>query len=298
MIKPGSRASRVGLVAALVLVSAPGAAQEAIRVGIGHQSLCTDTYSGGITVKQLGLLEKHLPHTGKYASAKYDIVWENSTSGPPITRQMLAGKLDIGVMGAYPLLVNIARFQETNSLRSVIVSMTGYNMHGSGNSIVVPSDAPIYKFEELKGKKVSVPFGSAAHGMLLKALVYRGLTQDFFTVINQSPPSGATSIQEKRIDAHADFCPWGELMEFKGFARTIFAGSQASVAYLHGPVVRKDFLEKHPEIVVAYLKAVVEANEWITKNPEEATTKQEQWTSIPKEVLYLYFGRGGFRTLH
>jgi len=299
MIRPGLLVLPILLAALLAaaLVSGPVMAQETIRIGIGHQSLCTDTYSGGITVKQLGLLEKHLPRAGKYAGAKFDIVWEDYTSGPPITSQMLAGKLDIGVMGDYPLLVNIARFQETNSLRSVIVSMTGYNMHGSGNSIVVPSDAPIYKFEELKGKKVSVPFGSAAHGMLLKALVDRGLTQDFFTVINQSPPIGATSIQEKKIDAHADFCPWGELMEFKGFARKIFDGSQTSVAYLHGPVVRKDFLEKYPEIVVAYLKAVVEANEWITKNPEEATAKQEQWTSIPKEVLYLYFGRGGFLTL-
>jgi sulfonate transport system substrate-binding protein len=299
MINPGTPALLAGLGAAiaLLLISAPGAAQETIRIGIGHQSLCTDTYSGGITVKQLGLLDKHLPRAGKYAGVKYDIVWEDYTSGPPITSQMLAGKLDIGVMGDYPLLVNIARFQETASLRSVIVSMTGYNMHGSGNSIVVPADAPIYRFEDLKGKRVSVPFGSAAHGMLLKALVDRGLTQDFFTLINQAPPIGATSIQEKKIDAHADFCPWGELMEFKGFGRKIFDGSQASVAYLHGPVVRKDFLEKHPEIVVAYLKAVVEANEWITKNPEEATTKQEQWTSIPKEVLYLYFGRGGFLTL-
>jgi sulfonate transport system substrate-binding protein len=297
MIKPAQRASVVSLVAALALMSAPGAAQETIRIGIGHQSLCTDTYSGGITVKQLGLLDKHLPRAGKYAGTKYDVVWEDYTSGPPITSQMLAGKLDIGVMGDYPLLVNIARFQETNSLRSVIVSMTGYNMHGSGNSIVVPADAPIYRFEDLRGKKVSVPFGSAAHGMLLKALVDRGLTPDFFTLINQAPPIGATSIQERKIDAHADFCPWGELMEFKGFGRKIFDGSQASVAYLHGPVVRKDFLEKYPEIVVAYLKAVVEANEWITRNPEEATTKQEQWTSISKEVLYLYFGRGGFLTL-
>jgi NitT/TauT family transport system substrate-binding protein len=279
------------------LITGFAAAQETIRIGIGHQSLCTDTYSGGITVKSLGLLEKHLPKTGKYAKVKYDLVWEDYTSGPPITNQMLAGKLDIGVMGDYPLLVNLARFQETQSLRSVIVSMTGYNMFGSGNSVVVPADAPVYRFEDLKGKKVSVPFGSAAHGMLLKALVDRGLTPDFFTLINQSPPVGATSIQEKKIDAHADFCPWGELMEFKGFGRKIFDGSQAEVAYLHGPVVRKDFAEKYPEIVVAYLKAVIEANEWITKNPEEATTRQEQWTSIPKEVLYLYFGRGGFLTL-
>jgi NitT/TauT family transport system substrate-binding protein len=289
--------SRLVIVAALLLVSIPTEAQEPIRIGIGHQSLCTDTYSGGITVKQLGLLDKHLPRTGKYAGAKYDVVWEDYTSGPPITNQMLAGKLDIGVMGDYPLLVNIARFQEMQSLKSIIVSMTGYNLQGSGNSIVVPADAPLYRFEDLKGKKVSVPFGSAAHGMLLKALVDRGLGPDFFTLINQSPPIGATSIQEKRIDAHADFCPWGELLEFKGFGRKIFDGSQTGVAYLHGPVVRRDFADRHPEIVVAYLKAVVEANDWITRNPEEATTKQEQWTSIPKEVLYLYFGRGGFLTL-
>ena len=288
----------IGL-AGLSLVSLPlrPAATETIRIGIGHQSLCTDTYSGGITVKQRGLLEKHLPRAGKYAGATYDIVWEDYTSGPPITNQMLAAKLDIGVMGDYPLLINLARFQETRSLRSVLVSMTGYNIMGSGNSIVVPTDAPIYRFEDLKGKKVSVPFGSAAHGMLVKALMDRGLGNDFFTLINQSPPVGATSIQEKKIDAHADFCPWGELLEFKGFGRKIFDGSQTSIAYLHGVVVRKDFLDKYPEIVVAYLKAVVEANDWITKNPEEATTKQEQWTSIPKEVLYLYFGRGGFLTL-
>jgi NitT/TauT family transport system substrate-binding protein len=291
------RITAVALALVCGSLAAPAAAQETIRIGIGHQSLCTDTYSGGITVKQLNLLDKHLPRSGKYAHVKYDIVWEDYTSGPPITNQMLAGKLDIGVMGDYPLLVNLARFQETQSLRSVIVSMTGYNMYGSGNSIAVPADAPIYKFEDLKGKKVSVPFGSAAHGMLLKALVDRGLAQDYFTLINQSPPVGATSIQEKKIDAHADFCPWGELMEFKGYGRKIFDGSQSAVAYLHGPVVRKDFLEKHPEIAVAYLKAVIEANEWITRNPEEATTKQEQWTSIPKEVLYLYFGRGGFLTL-
>jgi len=288
-----------GLVVVMVALApgGPAGAEDVVRIGIGHQSLCTDTYSGGITIKELGLLQKHLPKDGKYKGVKYDTVWEDYTSGPPITNQMLAGKLDIGVMGDYPLLVNAARFQETKSLRSVLVTMTGYNMYGSGNAIVVPNDSSAYKFEDLKGKRVSVPFGSAAHGMLLKALVDRKLSTDYFTLVNQSPPVGATSIQEKKIDAHADFCPWGELMEFKGFARKIMDGSQAAVPYLHGAVVRKDFAEKYPEIVVAYIKAVVESNEWITKNPQMATEKQQGWTSIPKEVLYLYFGRGGFLTL-
>ena len=119
-IQRGPLVSLFVIVGALMLVSIPAPAQETIRIGIGHQSLCTDTFSGGITVKQLGLLDKHLPRSGKYAGAKYDIVWEDYTSGPPITNQMLAAKLDIGVMGDYPLLVNIARFQEMQSLPQAI----------------------------------------------------------------------------------------------------------------------------------------------------------------------------------
>lgn len=293
----GQRLSAIMLGMSLLVWGAAANAAQTIRVGIGHQSFCTDTYTGGLVVKGRNLLEKYLPKDGKYAGVQYDIVWEDYTSGPPITNQMLAGKLDIGIMGDYPLLVNGARFQETKSLRSVLVAITGYNRHGSGNSLVVPTSSNVQTFADLKGKRVSVPFGSAAHGMLLKALVDRGLSQDYFTLVNQAPPVGATSIQEKKIDAHADFCPWGELLEFKGWGRKILDGSETQVPYLHGVVVRKDFAESYPEIVVAYLKAVIEAGDWVSKNPQEAAKSMQEWATIQKEVMYLYFGPGGFLTL-
>ncbi len=123
-----------------------------IEIGIGHQSMCTDTYSAGIVIKELKLLEKHLPHTGKYKDATYDIRWSDYSSGGPITNQMLANKLKIGVMGDYPLIVNGAKFQATNSLRTLYVAGTGYNLKGSGNGIVVPVTSNIYSIDELKGK--------------------------------------------------------------------------------------------------------------------------------------------------
>ncbi len=81
---------------------AGAASAETIRVGIGHQSMVTNTVSGGIVLEKLGLLEKHLPTTGKYADVDYEIVFRDYDSGPPITNQMLAGKLEFGVMGDYP----------------------------------------------------------------------------------------------------------------------------------------------------------------------------------------------------
>src|SRR5690606_24628360 len=137
---------------------------ETIRVGIGHQSTVTNTVSGGIVLEKLKLVEKHLPKSGKYAKADYEILYQDYTSGPPITNQMLANKLDFGVMGDYPLIVNGAKFQETGKLQTKFIAVTGYNLKGTGNGIVVPVDSPVLTLADLKGKSISTPIGSAAWG--------------------------------------------------------------------------------------------------------------------------------------
>lgn len=77
------------------LPTAPAAPLK-IEIGIGTQNNTTNTVTGGIVLRELGFLEKRLPHTGKYQNVTYSISWESSTSGPPITNGMMANKLQIG----------------------------------------------------------------------------------------------------------------------------------------------------------------------------------------------------------
>lgn len=284
------------LAATMVPMGAIGQAEE-ISIAVGHQSMCTDTYTAGIVIKELGLLEKYLPTDGKYADAEYDVSWADYSSGGPITNQMLANKLNFGVMGDYPLIVNGAKFQETDSLRTLYVAGTGYNLKGSGNAIVVPVESDIYSIDELQGKAVSTPVGSAAWGMLLKAMQDNGIPTSEYVLKNQSPAVGAANIAAGKIDAHSDFCPWSEIMEYRGTGRKIYDGSETGVPYLHGVVVRQDFAEEYPEVVEAFIKAVYEAGEWIREDPMRAVTEMEGWTGVEKEVLYLYFSEGGHLTL-
>ena len=62
-------------------------------------------------------------------------------------------------------------------------------------------------------------------------------------------------------------------------------------------VARKDFAEKYPEIVTAYIEALMEANDWMRKNPSLRAEKIEEWTKIDKEVVYMFLGPGGVHTL-
>ena len=287
---------KLALLAATLIPLGSMAHAEKISIAVGHQSMCTDTYTAGIIIKELGLLEKHLPTEGEYSDAEYDISWADYSSGGPITNQMLANKLNFGVMGDYPLIVNGAKFQETDSLRTVYVAGTGYNLKGSGNGIVVPVDSDIYSINQLKGKEVSTPVGSAAWGMLLKAMQDNNIPSGEYVLKNQSPAVGAANIAAGKIDAHSDFCPWSEIMEFRGTGRKIYDGYEAGVPYLHGVVVRQDFAEEYPEVVQAFIKAVYEAGEWIRADPMTAVTEMESWTGVEKEVLYLYFSEGGHLT--
>ncbi|MEQ5837487.1 ABC transporter substrate-binding protein [Marinobacter sp. NFXS9] len=274
---------------------ASASSAETIRVGIGHQSMVTNTVSGGIVLEKLNLLDKYLPHTGKYKDVDYDIIFRDYDSGPPITNQMLADKLDFGVMGDYPLIVNGAKFQETGKQETRFIGVTGYNLLGTGNGIVVPVDSPAQSLADLKGKTLSVPVGSAAWGMTLKALSEAGLSDDV-RIVNQSPAVGAANIQAGRIDAHADFCPWSEIMEYRETGRKIFDGSEAEIPTFHGIVVRESYAEKYPEVVEGVLEATLAAQKWIKDNPMEAAVKVSDWTGVEKEVLYLYFSEGGITT--
>ncbi|MDE1568064.1 ABC transporter substrate-binding protein [Aquabacter sp. P-9] len=287
-------AAGVTLTAGTVL---PAAAQTAVTIGIGTQDTTTNTVTTGVVIRELKLLEKYLPKDGKYANINFKMDWQNFTSGPPVTNGMMADKLQFGGMGDYPLVVNGYTFQSNPQSKSQLIAVAAYNIYGSGNGLVVHKDSPYYELSDLKGKVVSVPFGSAAHGMLLKAMQDKNWPADYFQLVSQSPEVGSTNLQEKKIDGHADFVPFAELLPFRGFARKIFDGVETNAPTWHGVVVRTDFAEKYPEVVVAYIKAVIEANDWVRKDPKGAAEKIAKWTGIDKEVVYIFLGPGGIMTM-
>ncbi len=295
----------VGLATALAMISSPkgpnlggqARAAETVQFGIGTQDTTTNTVTTGVVIKKLGLLDKYLPKTGPYAGAKFDVVWQNFTSGPPVTNGMMADKLQFGAMGDYPLVTNGYTFEKNPQSHSELIAIAAYNLFGSGNGIVVNRASPYFKLSDLKDKVVSVPFGSAAHGMVLKAMQDNGLPTDYFRLVSQSPEVGSTNLQEQKIDAHADFVPFAELLPFRGFARKIYDGVQTKLPTWHGVVVRTDFAKKYPEIIDAYLNAVLDANAWVKADPKRAAEQIAEWTGTDKEVVYIFLGPGGIMTL-
>src|SRR5215467_451956 len=80
-------------------------AETTVRVAIGTQDTTINCATGGPLVRELHLLEKYLPKTGKYENVKYDIVWENQPTGAQLNSKYLANQLDIVQMADFPAIL-------------------------------------------------------------------------------------------------------------------------------------------------------------------------------------------------
>ncbi|WP_030610546.1 ABC transporter substrate-binding protein [Streptomyces fulvoviolaceus] len=265
-----------------------------VTVTVGYQSKTINTVTAGTLLRSLGYFEKELNALGDGKTYKVD--WQDYATGAPITAQMTAGKIDIGSMGDFPLLINAARGKQLGQ-PTHLVSVTGYNLRGGLNTIVTAPDSKLTSLTDLKGKKVSTSVGSAADGTLVRALQRAGIDADQgIEKLNQQPAVGASALSAGGADALSQFVAWPGLLAYQGKAKALYDGAQLNLPTFHGVTAREDFAKKRPAVLEAFLKAQAEATDYLNDHPVAAAEKVAKATSLPAEVVYLYNGAHGIAT--
>ncbi|MFB7618698.1 ABC transporter substrate-binding protein [Kitasatospora sp. NPDC056181] len=276
--------------------SSAGAGGATVEVVVGYQSKTINTVTAGTLLRAQGYFEQQLAEQGRTDGRTYKVTWQDYDSGAPITAQMLAEKTDIGSMGDYPLLINGSRAQEAGGPGTRLVSVTGYNLLGALNSVVVPNTSSAHTLADLKGRKVSTSVGSAADGTLVQALAKAGVADAEIQKQNQQPAVGASALKAGGVDALAQFVAWPGAVVFAGDGRLLYDGAALGRPTLHGVVIRQKYGTQHPEVVRAFLRAQAEATRYLNEHPLDASRKVAEATGLPPEVVHLYNGPNGIAT--
>ncbi|MEU3663642.1 ABC transporter substrate-binding protein [Streptomyces sp. NPDC032940] len=287
-------------VALLVPLTACGGSASAdgdgstVTVTVGYQSRTINTVTAGTLLRSLGYFEKQLASLGDGVTYKVD--WQDYATGAPITAQMTAGKIDIGSMGDFPLLINAARGKQLDR-PTRLVSVTGYNLRGGLNTIVTAPGSSLTSLKDLKGKKVSTSVGSAADGTLVRALQRAGLDPaEDIEKLNQQPAVGASALSSGSADALSQFVAWPGLLAQQGKAKALYDGAQLNLPTFHGVTARQDFATKRPAVLEAFLRAQTEATDYLDAHPVDAAESVAKATGLPAEAVYLYNGAQGIAT--
>ncbi|WP_327143195.1 ABC transporter substrate-binding protein [Nocardia sp. NBC_01327] len=265
-----------------------------VKLVIGYQSKTINTVTAGTLLKAKGFLEQRLNDLTAHGGPKYQVEWQDYDTGAPITAQMVAEKIDIGSMGDYPLLINGSRTQANERAKTELVSITGYNPKGALNMVVVAPDSKAQSIKDLAGQKVSTSVGSAGHGTLVQALGRAGIDpKSGVEVLNQQPQIGSSALESGQVAALSQFVAWPGLLVFQNKAKLLYDGAELNVPTFHGVVARRDYAKQHPEVLDAFLRAQLDATDFIHQQPLEAAKIVADNSGLAQEVVYLYNGPGG-----
>jgi sulfonate transport system substrate-binding protein len=157
--------------------------------------------------------------TGVFDKAPYKVRFARFTYGPPLVQAAASGDIDLGVVGDVPPITGAA-----TEYGFSIVGVAHYiNTKIPEEDIIVPKGSPITTIAELKGKKIAVPEGSSAHGLVLLALKSAGLKPSDVQLDFLSPAAGATAFASGKVDAWAIWNPQVSLAIKQG-ARIVAKG--------------------------------------------------------------------------
>lgn len=267
-----------------------------VTVTVGYQSKTINTVTAGTLLRSLGYFEEELAARGKKDGITYKVAWQDYATGAPITAQMTAGKIDIGSMGDFPLLINAARGKQLKQ-PTRLVAVTGYNLRGGLNTVVTAPGSPVRSLADLRGKKVSTSVGSAADGTLVRALQRAGIDPDKdIRKLNQQPSVGASALTAGSADALSQFVAWPGLLAYEGRATALYDGAELNLPTFHGVTVREKFAKERSGILDDFLTAQRRATDHLRTQPVAAAESVAKETGLPAEVVYLYNGANGIAT--
>lgn len=193
--------------------------------------------------------------------------WRKFDSGASIVRALASGDVQIGNLGSSPLAV--AASQQVPVEVFLLASKLG-----SSEALVVKKN--IHTPTDLIGKRIAVPFISTTHYSLLAALKHWGIKPDQVQIINLQPPAIIAAWQRGDIDGAYVWAPAVNTLEKEGKVLT----DSAQVGEWGAPtldvwVVRKDFADAHPEVVKAFAKSALDAQQPYIADPD-AWLKQSE----------------------
>ena len=254
-------------------------------------------YFNNVTHAQALLMksEKSLENTfGKDINVKW-------TAGPAEVEALFAGDIDIGYIGPVPAIsANVKSNGDVQILSGA----------AKGGAILIRREgAQISGVKDLAGKTVAIPqIGNTQHLSLLKLLEDSGLKPvtegGNVTVSAVANADVANAMARGDVDAALVPEPWGATLLEQGAKMVlnydeIYLKGQYDVAVV---VVRKEFMEKNPDLVEKFLREHEAATKEIYEKPQQvqkkinAELKQTTGKSLGENIIADAFDRILFQT--
>lgn len=271
---------RLGILIGALTTGAAATAAEPVHITYGYHPYWTGGWNG-VIIKEKELWKKYLP---KGSTVRF----EPHLTGPPMVNAMLANKMQIGTMGDMPSLVATTK-REIADIR--LVSAPMFSKGQNCNKILVPSSAPQFKNVDeamrwLNDKPFAVHRGTCTN-RFTESLIRRNVFKPS-SVQSMTIEVIASNFEAGKLQGGAAMWePHARRAVESGRARYAATGAVWNESDADFTLMRQDFIEQHPEAAVGWMKAEIEAVQFMINNPRETVEILfKEMTGYPKATIW------------
>jgi ABC-type nitrate/sulfonate/bicarbonate transport system substrate-binding protein len=176
-------------------------------------------------------------------------------AGPAINAALASNSLDAGSIGDVPALVAKANGADT-------IVVTG-NLSDSQTYLLAQPGFGYKSFKDLKGKKIATQVGAYMHRTMILMLQDEDMTVDDINFVNLSANDARTALAAKSVDAIV-VAATAAISLISDGSGEIVKSTENHPDWLNGScgLVSGAFAEKYPDVVIAYVKALIRASEY------------------------------------
>lgn len=275
-------------------IAVPGWGQPVTKIRVGHLPNVTHAPA---------LIARATQHFESRLGPEVSIEWKTFNAGPEAIEALFAGAIDVLYVGPSPAVNGYIRSQG-DALRIVAGVASG------GAGFVVRQGSGIEKFEDIQGKRIATPQKGNTQDVALRYLMKeKGLISKDqggnVEIFHVSGGDQITAFLKEQIDAIWTVEPWLTRLTSEANGKVLFEEGEfwPEAKYATSVLVmRRKFVEEHPKLAAAWVKAHVELTDWINENYAKAKQlfneefARESGKLLPPSYLDRFFARIVFTT--
>lgn len=202
-------------------------------------------------------------------------------AGSEVISAMAGGSLDICNIGSSPMVVGYA-----NGLKASMVYV--YKSIVDSECLVVQGNSGINTLAELRGKKIGLPFNTSVHFAAIAALKTAGLGIADVRLINMRADQIASAWQRREIDAAYIWVPVVPRLTDDG-GRIIFKtgdlAEKSGLVIFDGLLVRDEFKQQSPDLVLAFLKDFEKIAQAFKQDPKDVVATMTKFLGADEPAV-------------
>lgn len=216
---------------------------------------------------------------GYFAEEGLDVQSLMHTYGKAALQSVLDHKADFATVAETPVMFSVLKGEKI----FVIANIEASSMN---NGVVARKDAGIAVPGDLKGKRIGFTPGTTSDFFLDSLLMANGLTRQEIQPVVLKPEEMQDAVMAKKVDAVSIWnYPLTQISRQLGAGGVLFY-DRGIYTETFNIATQQDFVRKNPETVKRFLRALIKAEEFVAKHPDEAQTIMSAATKIDKSLIH------------